>query len=134
MSAPCGIVYTTTEEVVMAKRKPIVPSAPKPCDAWDVLTEIQINGRHVVKGTELKISGERGRFRFMKQVTTDQDVTWIDVYGGKKGAECIRSFRPERIKTVHSKNKTDQYLAQEFKAKRKAQLAEAKQDANDGTE
>ena len=118
----------------MARKKTVVPAAPRPCDAWDIQTEIQINGRHVVKGTELKISGERGRFRFIKKVTTDKDVIWIDVYGGPKGAECIRSFRPEKVKTVHSKNKTDFHLAQEFKVKRKAQLADAKQDNNDGTE
>jgi hypothetical protein len=118
----------------MARKKTEVPVAPKPCDAWNIETEIQINGRNVVKGTELKISGERGRFRFIKKVTTDKDVIWIDVYGGPKGAESIRSFRPERVKTVHSKNKTDFHLAQEFKVKRKAQLADAKQVTDDGTE
>lgn len=118
----------------MARKKLSVSNAPKPCDAWDIQTEIQINGRNVIKGTELKISGQRGRFRFIKKVVTDKDVIWIDVYGGPKGAECIRSFRPEQVKTVHSKNKTDFHLAKEFKVKRKTQLAEAKQVNNDGTE
>jgi hypothetical protein len=38
------------------------------------------------------------------------------------------------IKTVHSKNKTSEHLAKEYKKKRKAQLAEAKQESTDGTE
>jgi hypothetical protein len=118
----------------MARKKTVVPVAPKPCDAWDIQTEIQINGRNVVKGTELKIAGQRGRFRFIKKVITEKNIIWIDVYGGPKGLECIRSFRPEQVKTVHSKNKTDFHLAKEFKVKRKAQLAEAKQVDNDGTE
>jgi hypothetical protein len=118
----------------MARKKTVVPVAPKPCDAWDIQTEIQINGRNVVKGTELKIAGQRGRFRFIKKVITEKNIIWIDVYGGPKGLECIRSFIPEQVKTVHSKNKTDFHLAKEFKVKRKAQLTEAKQVDNDGTE
>lgn len=118
----------------MAKTKKPIVETPKPCDSWDIKKEIQINGRYVSEGTELKITGERGRFRFIKQVTTESSITWIDVYGGPKGYECIRSFRPEQVKTVHSKNKTDFHLAQEFKVKRKAQLAEAKQGQDDGTE
>lgn len=103
----------------MTRKKPLVPVVPKPCDKWVVLTELQVNGRYVVKGTELKISGERGRYRFIKQVTTEKGITWIDVYGGAKGYECIRSFSPDRIKTVHSKNKTDFHLAKEYKTKKK---------------
>jgi hypothetical protein len=38
------------------------------------------------------------------------------------------------IKTVHSKNKTEKHLAQEYKKKRKAQLAKGKQESTDGTE
>ena len=107
------------------RKKSTAPAAPKPNRDWLVLTEIQINGRHVIKGTELKISGERGRFRFMKQVTTEKGVTWIDVYGGPKGAECMRSFYPDRIKTVHSKNKTDYHLAKAHKEKQKAKKSES---------
>lgn len=109
----------------MAKRKPVGPVAPKPCDTWAVQTEIQINGRHVVRGTELKISNERGRFRFIKYVKTEKGAEWVDVYGGKKGAECMRSFRMDRIKTVHYKNKTDFHLATEHKEKMKAKRADA---------
>jgi hypothetical protein len=108
----------------MAKKKSSVPAAPRPDAKWIILTEMQINGRNVVKGTELKISGERGRFNFIKHVTTEAGVQWIDVWGGPKGAACIRSFRPERVKTVHSKNKSEMNLAKEFKEKKKAIKAE----------
>lgn len=105
------------------KKKETVPAAPKPCDAWEIITEMQINGRNVTKGTELKIAGERGRFRFIKFVRTDKGVEWVDVHGGPKGAECLRSFRLDRIKTVHYKNKTDFHLAAEHKEKMKAKKA-----------
>jgi hypothetical protein len=108
-----------------------VPAAPRPCDKWEILTEMQINGRNVTKGTELKISGERGRFRFIKFVRTDVGIEWVDVHGGPKGAECLRSFRLDRIKTVHYKNKTDANLAVEHKEKMKAKKAEAEADSEE---
>lgn len=110
----------------MAKKKPTLPAIPKPNDGWIIRTEIQINGRNVTPGTELKITGERGRFRFIKYVQTDTSE-WIDVVGGPKGVDQLRSFYPDRVKTVHVKNRTDANLAQEFKVKRKIQLSEMKQ-------
>ena len=111
------------------KKKSNLPDVPKPCDAWEILTEMQINGRNVTKGTELKIAGERGRFRFIKFVRTEAGVEWVDVHGGKKGAECLRSFRLHQIKTVHYKNKSDAAMAAQHKEKLKAireeRLAEA---------
>lgn len=115
----------------MARKKSSVPDAPKPCDKWVVLTEIQVNGRYVSKGTELKIAGERGRYRFIKQVTTEKGITWVDVYGGPKGYECLHSFSPDRIKTVHSKNKTDFHLAKEYKAKKKS-IKESENSSENG--
>lgn len=115
------------------KKKSDIPAAPKPCDAWEIVTELQINGRNVTKGTELKVSGERGRFRFIKFVRTEKGVEWVDVHGGKKGAECIRSFRLEQIKTVHYKNKTDANLAVEHKEKMKAKKELASSEEVDKT-
>lgn len=85
---------------------------------WVVKTEIQINGRNVVKGTELKIKGQRGRYRFIKHVQTP-DTEWVDVWGGTKGAENWKSFSLDRIKTVHVKNTTVANLAKEYKQKMK---------------
>lgn len=80
-----------------------------------VITELQVHGRKVAPGTELSIKGQRGRFRFVKFVTT-ATTEWIDVWGGPKGHEQMRSFRPDRIKTVHYVNKTDKNLLAERKA------------------
>jgi hypothetical protein len=63
-------------------------------------------GRNLVKGTELSIRGERGRFQFIRHVYNPKlDVEWVDVIGGARGAKQFRSFAPVRIKTVHWKNK-----------------------------
>jgi hypothetical protein len=111
------------------KKKESVPAPPKPNDGWTVLTEMQINGRYVTKGTELKIRGERGRFRFFQYVKTEKGVEWIDVLGALKGsASGFRSFAPDRVKTVHYKNKTDENLAIEYKTKMKAKKEESASD------
>lgn len=104
-----------------------VKKTPGPADNWEIKTSIQINNRKVEPGTELKIAGERGRFRFMKYVKTDKGAEWIDVWGGPKKAEQWRSFRPEQVKTVHYKNRTDKNLAIEYKQK----IAELKEETNE---
>lgn len=110
------------------KRKSSVPAGPKPNDGWVYLTEIQINGRNVSRGTELKISGERGRFRFVHQVTTTDGKVWIDVYGGPKHMETMRSFYLDRVKRVHYKNQTVANLAIEHREKMAAKKAELELD------
>lgn len=84
---------------------------------WEVTTEIQINGRNVEPGTELKIKGERGRFRFIKYVTS-ANGSWIDVWGGPKNCPALRSFKLEKVQRVHSKNTTNEYWAAEYKMKK----------------
>lgn len=71
---------------------------------WVVSEEMQINGRNVVVGTELSILNERGRFKFIKHVQTPT-AEWIDVIGGPSNYRMCRSFRPDRVKRVHWKNK-----------------------------
>jgi hypothetical protein len=64
------------------------------------------NGRNLVKGTELSIRDERGRFQFIRHVYNPRlDVEWIDVVGGPNGSKQYRSFNPQRVKRVHWKNK-----------------------------
>lgn len=99
-------------------RKKLAKETPRADADWVVTTYIQIHGRNVGPGTELKISGERGRFRFIKHVNTGE-TEWIDVWGGPKGSENWRSFRPDRVKTVHYKNQTVHNLAKEYKEKQK---------------
>jgi len=90
-----------------------------PSVSWEIKTELQVNGRLVQKGTELKIQGERGRFRFIQYVKTPTS-DWIDVWGGTNNHEQMRSFKLERIKTVHYKNKTTKHLAESYKEKKRA--------------
>ena len=71
---------------------------------WVISEEMQINGRNVVAGTELSITSERGRFKFLKHVQTPT-AEWIDVVGGVANHKSYRSFRPERVRRVHWKNK-----------------------------
>lgn len=71
---------------------------------WVVSDRIQINGRYVTAGTELSIIDERGRSRFIKHVQTPT-AEWIDVVGGMSGHKAFRSFRSDRVKRVHWKNK-----------------------------
>ncbi len=113
------------------KKKDTTPAAPKPNDTWVYETQIQINGRNVTPGTELKISGERGRFRFMQLVTNHNGVVWIDVWGGPKGSENCRSFRLDRVRRVHYKNQTIENLAIEHKEKLAAKKAELEENNND---
>ena len=125
----CLSVYN---EIMARKKKTDVPEASRPDALWEIVTEMQINGRNVRPGTELKIRGWSGRYRFVKYVKTEKGKEWVDVWGGSKKAECFRSCSLEMIKTVHSKNKTDQHFAKEYKAKRKA-LKTEKEKESDGS-
>lgn len=77
-----------------------VPWEPPALD-WQVAETICVNGRHLVPGTEVSITGERGRFRFVRHVRRPDGTEWLDFVGGRPGVERARSFRPDRIKTVH---------------------------------
>lgn len=107
----------------MGRKRKAIESGPKPNDGWVYTTELQINGRNVTPGTELKITGERGRFRFIQVINTGT-VEWVDVWGGPKGSEVCRSFYLDRIKRVHYKNQTTANLAVEYKQKMKDKKAE----------
>lgn len=83
-------------------------------DNWKVSYELQVNGRKIVPETELSITGEAGRFRFIRHVKTETSE-WIDVVGGRKGWTMWRSFNQDRIRTVHWKNKTAKNIIKERK-------------------
>jgi hypothetical protein len=95
----------------MTKRTP--PAYPI---RWKVTEETTLNGHHVTPGTELSVRGERGRFRFLRRIDNGNGADWIDVYGGPKGSEQLRSFYPERVKTVHRLKTTDKALVAARKA------------------
>jgi hypothetical protein len=92
-----------------------------PSEQWVISESILVNGRHVDAGTELTIKDERGRFKFVRHVYNPRlDVEWVDVVGGAKGARQYRSFRQDKIKRVHYKNK----MALTLKEKKQAKLEE----------
>jgi hypothetical protein len=82
----------------MSKRRAQISDTP---DHWIVTEDYIANGRHLVPGTEIKIRTEPGRFKFTRHVRNG-DIEWIDVRD-KDGR--FRSFRINRIKTVHIKKK-----------------------------
>lgn len=77
-----------------------------PSAGWTRSTEMRVNGRLVQAGTEISVKGERGRFRFVNLTRTPQGVEWVEVIGGPKGAAKWRSFRADKIRTVHVKKTT----------------------------
>ena len=98
------------------RRKSTTPPEPRPNDHWVVSEDYEANGRKIHRDTELSITKEQGRFRFMRHVLNPESGSeWIDVVGGPKGHKQVRSFRPDRIKRVHWKNKTGENLAAERK-------------------
>lgn len=109
------------------KRKLVAPAIPGSIEKWEVQTELQINGRNVSRGTELKIRGQRGRFRFIKYVKTET-TDWVDVWGGPRHSENWRSFRLADVVRVHAKNQTYQNLAVEYKDKKKAMKQEVENE------
>lgn len=89
----------------MARKKKAVKED-DPSIHWIRSETYMVHNRHLVRGTELSIQGERGRFKFVQHVHNPElDVEWVDVIGGKRGVKEFRSFRPERIKRVHYKKK-----------------------------
>lgn len=96
-------------------RRSDAPSAPSahgahvpPVLDWEVSETFTWNGRHLEPGTEVSIRGEAGRFRFVRHVRRPNGAEWIDLIGtdAKGIGTAFRSFRPERIRTVHRLVKT----------------------------
>ncbi len=88
------------------KKTPVESTHFNPSAHWVISEEWTANGRRLVKGTEVSIRGERGRFLFQRHVYNPKNESqWVDVVGGPNGVKQFRSFAVERIKTVHYKNK-----------------------------
>jgi len=75
-------------------------SGPEEVVAVASTTWVAPTGRTLTPGMELSVTGERGRFRFIKHVACG-GKEWVDVFGGKNGHEKTRSFRPEQVAVVH---------------------------------
>ena len=89
-----GVRHQQGRETQLARRKhkPLIDNG------WTITTTVVApSGRHLEPGTEIRISGQRGRFRFYRYVDTGT-AQWIDVFD--KDRKC-RSFRLDRVTTVH---------------------------------
>lgn len=88
----------------MPRKKRTLPEHVRADRHWIVTDEIKVNGRVVNRDTEVKIKGEGStRFAFRRHVLNPANgAEWVDVMGGSNNSpETIRSFRPDRITTVH---------------------------------
>lgn len=87
----------------MGRRRVPTPHT-DPSAAWDRSpTTTSASGRRLVPGTEFSVHGEPGRFRFLEHVVGPSGAEWVTAFGGPRKVNVTRSFRPERIKTVHTK-------------------------------
>jgi hypothetical protein len=68
---------------------------------WSASTTAKLRGRNVTPGRLLSITGERGRFTFLRRVVNERTgKEWVDVR--QVGTGAYRAFRPERVRRVHS--------------------------------
>lgn len=72
----------------------------------EYLNEAVANGRRLIRGTEVSVRGERGRFRFINAQVTSTGKIVLNFVGGVAGHETFRSFYPERVRRVHRLNRT----------------------------
>jgi hypothetical protein len=79
------------------QRKPMKKFNPLPVH-WVVADSVKVNGRFLTPGTELRIAGERGRFKFERYVNNGR-TEWIDV---RTPDGRFRAFDVARVRTVHS--------------------------------
>ena len=86
--------------MTMTKRKTVAPTATL-TDGWTISDRTVVNGRHVSIGTQVSVTGERGRFEFVRHVVNG-DHEWLDV---RDRDARWRSFSPDRIRRVHYKRK-----------------------------
>lgn len=108
------------QERQAGKRSKSAPPKEHP-QGWVISTEYRVNGRVLEPGTEVSITGERGRFRFVRHVINASGAEWLDVVGGTNKVTMTRSFRPERVRRVHRLAKTREgQAAKESKAQGKA--------------
>jgi hypothetical protein len=61
---------------------------------------LTVGTRTIEAGEEVKVAGERGRFRFLAHVTSSAAQEWVDVWGPASGAPKARSFTIDRIRPL----------------------------------
>jgi hypothetical protein len=66
---------------------------------------IQVNGRWLTTESMVSITGERGKFRYLSHNMTSSGKVVLNFVGGNSSHQMLRSFYPERVKTVHNTKK-----------------------------
>lgn len=70
----------------------------------------------LVKGDVVKLSREQGEFTFLSAALDGDEVVYIDLHGGLKGREMLRSVTPDRLKIP-----SDRQLARQRRARAERQ-------------
>jgi len=67
--------------------------------------EVQINGRWLNIDSEVSITGERGKFKYLGHSITSEGKVVLNFVGGGSSKHLLRSFYPDRVKVVHNKKR-----------------------------
>jgi len=108
----------------MGKRKQHPMGDPRPGTTHNYRWQAE-SGMWIERGQELRISGEMGRFRFVRHVAT-QAAEWIEVWDSNRR---YRFFRPDRVKRVHRKAVTVESRIADAKEAVKSSRSEAARKA-----
>jgi hypothetical protein len=63
-------------------------------------TEMTLGNRTIQAGDEVRVTGERGRFRFLSYVTTSAGTEWVDLYGPAGDRPKMRSVFVSELRLV----------------------------------
>jgi hypothetical protein len=82
-------------------------AGPAMSEKWTIVYEHLLDDGTVMEpGDVFRLDGERGkRYRYIRTVTTDKGVTWVDCHGGSWQHEKSRSIDPTRIAQVEKKKR-----------------------------
>ena len=107
MYCPCGRCEDMTDVILAMESEDSLATTYVPCDTTPkrVVTEVTtINRRRVEPDRLLRIRGQRGKFKFIKRVSTPHGGNYIDVWGpvGRGRKAMFRSFDVSEVRTVHN--------------------------------
>jgi len=88
----------------MAKRNMENPVTPNVTHSWVAVDEW--NG--LTSGDPVKVTGERGDFKFISAHIKEGEAISIIVHGGVYGHVTMRAFYPHRINRVTKRKKREQ--------------------------
>jgi hypothetical protein len=85
----------------MARRSTAEPVTPAYTPQWVAVEE----WKDLVAGDTIKVSGERGDFRFISAHVIDGEAISIIAHGGVYGHTTMRAFYPNRVTKVRAKRR-----------------------------